>query len=306
MKLVFMGTPGFAVPALRALVDAKHEIVAVYTQPPRPAGRGQRETPAPVQVEAERLGIPVHTPVTLKNEAEQGVFITHCADAAVVAAYGLLLPKPILNAFPLGCINIHPSLLPRWRGAAPLQRTLMAGDVETGVTIMQMDEGLDTGDMLTVDRFLIPPDMNMQGLHDALSLRGADLLIKTLHVLAHGKLNPVPQPAEGVTYAKKITKEECRIDWKEDAADIHNKIRALAPRPGASFEYRGEVIKALASELLPTSASAPPGTVLDDVLTIACGRGALNLRVLQRPGKQAMSAEETLRGFPILMHTMLG
>lgn len=297
LKLIFMGTPEFAVPILNTLFRARFDIVAVYSQPPRPAGRGQKEKPSPVQQYAVSHGIHVHTPVTLKGVEAQHIFREHKADITVVAAYGLLLPKPILESTRLGCINVHPSLLPRWRGAAPIQRTIMAGDKETGVIIMQMDAGLDTGDMLLTKHFSIPDGMNAGQLHDTLAETGAALLIDTLNAIQNNQIKPVKQSEEGVTYAHKITKEECRIDWNLPAHVIRNKILGLAPQPGAYFIYRDEAIKIFSASI--TSQQAPPGTVLDDKLTIACSEGALTDLVLRRPGKTTMPATEMLKGYKI-------
>lgn len=235
MRIVFMGTPEFAVPTLRTLHEAGHNIVAVYTQPPRPAGRGQKELPSPVQEYAVSHDLPVFTPVSLKAPEAQGEFAAHKADVAVVAAYGLLLPKPILEAFPLGCINVHPSLLPRWRGAAPIQRAVMAGDRETGITIMQMNEGLDTGDMLLVERYPMGVSMNAGALHDFLADKAGPLVLKTLEGLADKTIVPMKQPEIGAAYAKKITKEDCRIDWNRPAEAIYHQILGLSPTPGGVF-----------------------------------------------------------------------
>ncbi len=290
-----MGTPGFAVPALDALYKAGYTIAAVYTQPPRPAGRGQKETPSPVHHYATMHHLPVFTPVSLKSPDVQAEFAAHRADVAVVAAYGLLLPHAILSACPRGCINIHPSLLPRWRGAAPLQRTLMAGDTETGVTIMQMDKGLDTGDMLLVRHFPIPADMDAGGLHDTLSTMGAQMV---LEVLAASP-SPVPQPQNGVTYAAKITPAECRIDWNQPASAITHHIRGLSPSPGASFKYGDEIIKIFAAKPVSIPHYAAPGSVLDDTLSIACKEGVLQPLILQRPGKKRLPIAEFLKGFSL-------
>ena len=227
-----MGTPAFAVPTLRALHEAGHDIVAVYTQPPRPAGRGQQNTPSPVHDYANAHGLPVFTPETLKSPETQAAFAAHKADAAVVAAYGLLLPQPVLEAYPLGCINVHPSLLPRWRGAAPIQRTIMAGDKETGITIMQMDKGLDTGDMLMIERYPLPVSMNAGQLHDMLAHKAGPLVLKTLEGLQNQTIVPVKQPDTGVEYAKKITKDDFSIDWNQPAEIIYYQILGLSPAPG--------------------------------------------------------------------------
>ncbi|HEU5046310.1 MAG TPA: methionyl-tRNA formyltransferase [Rickettsiales bacterium] len=299
LKLIFMGTPDFAVPSLRALVESGYPIVAVYTQPPRPAGRGQKESPSPVHRFALEHGLTVYTPVTLKDEETQRQFREHGADAAIVAAYGLLLPKPILEATRLGCINVHPSLLPRWRGAAPLQRTIMAGDKDTGIVIMQMNEGLDTGDMLMTQFFTISDGTTAGQLHDRLSDAAGPLLVETLKRLVDGRITPVKQPETGVTYAHKITKEEGRIHWNEAAETIRHKILGLSPVPGAYCLYKGETIKILDAELIPSASKHAPGTTLDEHLTVACGEGALRILTVQRPGKKPMQAEEMLRGYPV-------
>jgi methionyl-tRNA formyltransferase len=299
MNLVFMGTPDFSVPALDALVAAGHRVLAAYTQPPRPAGRGQKEQPSPVQRAAERHGIPVRAPKSLRDAAAQAEFKALGADLAVVAAYGLILPKPILDAPLRGCLNIHASLLPRWRGAAPIQRAIEAGDAESGITIMVMEEGLDTGPMLLRERVGIGPDTTAAGLHDALAALGAKLIVAALAGLESGALLPVPQPAEGVTYAKKIAKEEARLDWRAPAAVLERRIRAFNPFPGAWFEAAGERIRVLAAAGEPRERAAAPGTVLDERLAIACGEGALRPTLLQRAGKAPVAAEAFLRGFPL-------
>jgi methionyl-tRNA formyltransferase len=298
LRLAFMGTPDFAVPALRALADAGHEIAAVYCQPPRPAGRGHRERPSPVQAAAEALGLPVRTPVSLRQPDEHAAFTALELDVAVAAAYGLILPKPILAAPKHGCLNIHASLLPRWRGAAPIQRAILAGDPETGITIMQMDEGLDTGAMLLQETIPITDATTAETLHDALADCGARLIVKALEQVAAGTLAPRPQPEDGVTYAKKIQPADARIDWHAGAAAIDRTVRAFAPRPGAWFEADGKRIKLLATEA--ARGAGKPGTVLDDALTIACGDGAIRATRLQREGRRAMDAAEFLRGAGIV------
>jgi len=298
MRIVFMGTPAFAVPTLRALHEAGHDIAIVYTQPPRPAGRGQQESPSPVHVFAKEHGLPVLTPASLKSKDVQDAFDAHKADAAIVVAYGLLLPKPILEAYPLGCINVHPSLLPRWRGAAPIQRTIMAGDSETAIVIMQMDEGLDTGDMLLVEKYPIELGTAAGTLHDILAEKAGSLVIKTLKELQDKTVKPMKQPQVGATYAPKITKTECKLDWSKPAEQLHNHILGLSPTPGAFFSYSGENIKVFNAEV-DVGHSAPPGTMLDNRLLVQCGNGALRLTELQRPGKNRMSADELLRGFSI-------
>ncbi len=290
-----MGTPAFAAVALKALVDAGHDVVAVYSQPPRPKGRGMETQKSPVHMLAEEQGIPVHTPTSLWNADEAAAFAGLNADVAVVAAYGLILPKAVLSAPRHGCLNIHASLLPRWRGAAPIQRAIMAGDTTTGVTIMQMEEGLDTGPMLLKEELAIDADMNAGALHDALAETGARLVVQALEQLPD--LSPVPQPADGVTYAAKITKEECRIDWRRSAVELDRQVRGLSPAPGAFTEINGERLTILAAD--PAAGSGAPGTTIDDRLTIACGEGALRPTLVKRAGKRAMSAEEMLRGFAV-------
>lgn len=295
MKIVFMGTPDFSVAALDALVDAGHEIVAVYTQPPRPAGRGKAPRPSPVQRRAEELGLPVRSPERLSNDRAQVEFAQLGADVAVVVAYGLLLPKPVLDAPKSGCLNIHASLLPRWRGAAPIQRAIMAGDKETGVCIMQMDEGLDTGPVRYRMRTDILPGDTAQSLHDRLSGMGASAIAEVL-----GKLEDYPaveQSRDGACYAAKINKSEARIDWSQDATVLDRHIRGLSPFPGAWTTLRGERLKVILSELRDGSGAG--GTVLDQNLTVACGSGAIGILRVQRAGKAAADTSEFLRGFTI-------
>src|SRR5579862_9630325 len=262
LDLVFMGTPEFAATILAALIAAGHRIRAVYTQPPRPAGRGHRLQPSPVQELAEQHGLAVRCPATLRSPEVQQEFAALAADAAVVAAYGLILPKPVLEAPRLGCLNVHASLLPRWRGAAPIQRAILAGDRETGVTIMQMDEGLDTGPMLLSELVSIGPQTTATALHDQLATVGARLIVRALRGLGDGALLARPQPAEGATYAKKLAREEGRIDWSQPAADLERRVRALNPAPGVWIERGGERIKVLAASVVEGSTAAPPGTVL--------------------------------------------
>jgi methionyl-tRNA formyltransferase len=304
LRLVFMGTPDFAVPTLIELAAAGHDIAAVYTRAAKPAGRGMDLQITPVEREARRLALPVFTPKTLKDEAAQATFTTHEADAAVVVAYGLILPKPVLDAPKLGCFNVHASLLPRWRGAAPINRAVMAGDAESGVTIMRMDEGLDTGPMALADRLPIDPDMTAGDLHDALARLGADLMGRALAAAERGTLTLTPQPEAGVTYAAKISKSETRIDWSQPSAHVHNHIRGLSPFPGAWFEHGGQRVKVLRSSR--ATGSGAPGTTLDDKLTVACGEGAVRLVNVQRAGKQPMSADEFLRGTRISRGERLG
>jgi methionyl-tRNA formyltransferase len=297
LKIIFMGTPEFAVPTLTEIVSSGHEVVAVYTRAPKPAGRGQAERKSPVHLAAEGFGIPVMTPKSLKGEAEQLAFAAFDADVAIVVAYGLILPQPILDAPGLGCLNLHGSLLPRWRGAAPIQRAVLAGDARTGVMVMRMDAGLDTGPVGLVDEMPIGPDMTAGELHDRMMLVGADLMARALAALERGSLTFTPQRDEGVTYAHKIEKAEARIDWRRPAAEVHNLIRGMSPFPGAWFELElaGQAtrIKALRSTL--AAGSGMPGTILPD-LTITCGDGAIRLVTVQREGKGAMDAATFLRG----------
>jgi methionyl-tRNA formyltransferase len=303
LRLIFMGTPDFAVPTLIELAARGFEIAAVYTRAPKPAGRGMDLQPSPVEREARRLGLPVLTPKTLRDEAAQAEFRAHNADAAVVVAYGLILPKAVLEAPRLGCFNVHASLLPRWRGAAPINRAIMAGDAETGVTIMKMDEGLDTGPMAMAERVPIGADATAGDLHDVLARLGADLMPRALAALERGSLTLTPQPEQGVTYAAKVLKEEARIDWAKSWREVHNRIRGLSTFPGAWFEIGGARVKALRST--KGEGSGAPGTVLGDDLTIACGDGAVRLMQVQREGKRPMSAEDFLRGAPIKSGTRL-
>jgi methionyl-tRNA formyltransferase len=297
LRLIFMGTPDFAVPTLLALAAAGHDIVAVYTRAAKPAKRGMAMQITPVEREATRLGIPVLTPATLKTAEAQAEFAAFNADAAVVVAYGLILPKAIRDAPRLGCFNVHASLLPRWRGAAPINRAIMAGDAASGVTIMQMDEGLDTGAMAMAEAVAISADMIAGDLHDALARLGSDLMLRALAVAERGTLTRRPQPEQGVTYAAKISKDETRIDWTKPWRAVHDHIRGLSPFPGAWFELDGVRIKALRST--KGESAGRPGTVLDDILAIACGEGAVRLVQVQRAGKQPMQAEEFLRGTPV-------
>ena len=302
MRIIFMGTPDFAVPSLDALVTADHDVIAAYTQPPRRAGRGKALTPSPVQQRAETLGIPVRHPVTLRDAAAQAEFAALNADVAVVAAYGLILPQPILDAPRHGCINVHASLLPRWRGAAPVQRAILAGDAVTGVTIMQMEAGLDTGPMRAT---VATPVGNKTGgaLTAELAQLGADLLVAVLADLAQHP--PVPQPNDGVTYAPKIDKSEARLDFLISAPQAVRQVRAFAPAPGAFLEHGGERIRILDAEAIITPDAAPPGTVIDDALTIACNPGALRPLRVQRAGRGVMTPSELLRGFAIPAGTRL-
>ncbi|MEW9856856.1 methionyl-tRNA formyltransferase [Novosphingobium sp. M1R2S20] len=302
MRIVFMGTPEFAVPALASLVDRGHDIAAVYTQPPRPGGRRGRElTPSPVHREAEARGIEVRHPISLRNAEEQARFAALDTDIAVVAAYGLILPQAILDAPRSGCLNIHASILPRWRGAAPIQRAILAGDPTTGITIMQMEAGLDTGPMLATLRTTID-HKNAGDLTRELAERGAGLLVDTLRELS--KHRPVAQPEDGVTYAKKIEKAEARINFAQSSVQVQRQIRAFAPAPGAFFELDGERFKVLSAETVAKDGT--PGVVLDEDMTIACGTGAIRPLTIQRAGRPAMAVADLLRGRPIAAGTPLG
>ncbi|WP_295812154.1 methionyl-tRNA formyltransferase [uncultured Nitratireductor sp.] len=308
LRLIFMGTPDFSVATLQALAEAGHEIVAVYSQPPRPAGRrGLEMTKSPVHQAAEALGIHVRTPKSLKSEEEQAAFRALDADAAIVVAYGLLLPKPILEGTRLGCFNGHASLLPRWRGAAPIQRAIMAGDIETGMMVMQMDEGLDTGPVALTQRLAIGPDMTGGELHDAMKEMGASLMVEAMDALEKGTLELTPQPEDGTTYAKKILKDETRVDWSRPAREVHDHIRGLSPFPGAwcemQFGSKPERVKLLRAQ--PVDGEGAPGAALDDALTIACGDGAVRLTEVQRAGGKPMQALDFLRGAKLEKGTVL-
>lgn len=292
MRVIFMGTPGFSVPALEA-VAARHDVVCVYTQPPRAAGRGQKPRPSPVQAAAEAMGLPVRTPARLKAPEDQADFAALGADVAVVVAYGLILPQPVLDAPRLGCLNIHASILPRWRGAAPIHRAVMAGDAETGVAIMQMEAGLDTGPVLAEARTPIGPEDTTGDLHDRLADMGAAMIAE---VLDHLPLDAVPQPDDGVTYAAKIEKAEARIDWTRPAAEVDRLIRGLSPFPGAWCEVAGERVKLLRARVVP--GEGDPGAVLGP-LVVACGAGAVEVLELQRQGKRPLPTAEALRGMPL-------
>ncbi|WP_029605699.1 methionyl-tRNA formyltransferase [Kozakia baliensis] len=303
MRLIFMGTPDFAVPSLHSLRDAGHEIVAVYTQPARPAGRGKALRPSPVQVAAEALNIPVHTPVRVKRDIrEHEIFAAFQADAAIVAAYGLILPPAMLNAPRLGCLNVHASLLPRWRGASPIQSAILAGDAQSGVSIMQMEEGLDTGPVLAEAAVDIAPDETASTLHDKLATLGASLLVETLNA----PLRATPQPEDGVTYAERLTRESGRIDWSRSAVEIDRQIRGLTPWPGAFTELNGVVWKIGGAQIVPSETKALPGETLDNALTVACGEQALRLTRVQRPGKAMMEADAFLRGQSVAKGTRFG
>ena len=299
LRIVFMGTPRFAVPSLQALIDSPHQIVAVYSQPPRPAGRGYKLVASPVQQLAEQQSIPVHCPVSLKKQPEQEAFAALKPDVAVVVAYGLLLPQAILAAPRLGCLNVHPSRLPRWRGAAPLQRQIMAGDTETSLCIMQMDAGLDTGDVLMQRDFPLEDATTAGALHDFMAQQAGPMLLETLSALDDGSAKPSVQAAEGVTYAGKISKDEAAVDFSLPARQVLRHIHGLSPFPGATCQLNGESLKLLEVRLVKNTSGAP-GAVLDDGLTIACGEGAIQVLLAQRAGKKPMLADELLRGFPVL------
>lgn len=322
LRLAFMGTPDFALPTLRALLDAGHEVVCVYTQPPSRAGRGHKVQPSPVQQEAESRGIEVRTPDSLKDAEAQQAFAELKLDAAVVVAYGLILPQQILEAPKYGCLNVHASLLPRWRGAAPIQRAILAGDSESGVSIMQMDTGLDTGPVLATERTEITPDTDAGQLHDTLAEMGARLIAPTLEKLAAGEVSPEPQPEKGATYARKLSKDDRKLDWSRPAIELERLIRAFAPAPGAVAKLppakdaesnddgsrpEGETLKVLRARIAgaaPTGTT--PGTVMNaQDFTVATGLGCLELRQVQRGGKNPMAAEEFLRGAPLKQGTVL-
>ena len=305
LDLVFMGTPVFAATILEALIEAKHHIIAVYTQPPRPAGRGHRQQPSPVQELAAAHGIAVRSPITLRHEGEQVAFAALDVDAAVVAAYGLILPAQILARPRLGCLNVHASLLPRWRGAAPIQRAVLAGDKETGITIMQMDEGLDTGSILAQEAIPIGRDTTAAELTAKLAVLGGRLMLATLDGISRSQITPRPQPREGATYARKIDREEARLDWRRPSVDLERRVRAFNPSPGTFFEAGAERIRVHAAVELPGPAGGVPGTVLDERLLVACGEGALRLLRLQRPGRAPLDTPDFLRGFPIPPGTRL-
>jgi methionyl-tRNA formyltransferase len=304
MRVIFMGSPDFAVPTLYALIAGSHEVAAVYCQPPRPAGRGKAVQPTPIHRAAELLGIPVHTPTSLNGAGQQDEFAALRADVAVVAAYGLILPQPILDAPRLGCLNVHASLLPRWRGAAPVQRAILAGDAVTGVTIMQMEAGLDTGPMLAAQEVAVDRK-NAGQLIGELGLVGAQLMVQVLS--SFDSYPHVAQPVEGATYAAKVRKEETRIDWSRPAAEIERQVRAFAPTPGAWFEVNGERIKLLAAdeEKMDPRFRGNDGLVLDDHLLIQCGDGALRPTLIQRAGRAPMAPGELLRGFALAKGTIL-
>ena len=298
-RIAFMGTPEFAAHILQSLLKNSYEVVAVYTQPPRPVGRGYKVTPSPVQKIAQAHKIPVFTPSSLKTEEAQTQWQSLNLDIAIVAAYGLILPKAILEAPRWGCVNVHASLLPRWRGAAPIQRAILSGDTETGVTIMRMDEGLDTGDILLMKRTPISNTMTASKLHQILAHLGAESLLSALPLYLSGELQSYPQPQEGITYAEKLSKTEGRLDWTLSASLLERKIRALNPWPGTWFEIGEDRIKVLEALVVPLASPYPPGTIVDDQLTIACGEQALRLLLVQKVGKSPLHVDDFLRGYEL-------
>lgn len=304
LRVAFMGSPDFAVPTLKALLDRGHDVVCVYSQPPKPAGRGGKLRKTPVHEAAEQAGIDVRTPTSLKTPEALADFQALNLDAAVVAAYGLILPQSILDTPKHGCLNVHASLLPRWRGAAPIHRAVLAGDAKSGVTIMQMVAALDAGPMLLTEEVEITPRMTSAELHDQLAELGGPALLCALEGVAAGTVTPVEQDTSLVTYAAKLSKDEAALDWSKSADELDRQVRAFTPWPGATFDASGEAVKVLEAE--PEDADGAPGEVLDDALLIACGQGALRLKKLQRPGKKAMAAEDLLRGWPMPRGTRLG
>jgi methionyl-tRNA formyltransferase len=307
LRVLFMGTPDFALPTLIEILGRGHEVAAVYTRASKPGGRrGLDLVPSPVEREARRFGFNVLTPASLRSAEAESAMRAHGADVAVVVAYGLILPKPILDAFPLGAFNLHASLLPRWRGAAPINRAIMAGDAETGVMVMRMEEGLDTGPIAMAERVPIDPDATAGDLHDRLAPLGADLMVRALGALERSSLTLTPQPEAGATYAPKIDKDETRIDWGRPSRDVHNHIRGLSPFPGAWCEIAGEGGRIKVLRTTKGEGAGAPGTVLDNQLMVACGEGAVRILELQRAGRQSMKAVEFLRGTRIAAGTRLG
>jgi methionyl-tRNA formyltransferase len=299
-----MGTPDFAVPALRALHESEHMIVAVYCQRPKPAGRGQTLQKTPVHIDAERLGLDVRTPKTLRDPAEQEIIKSLNLDAVVVAAYGLILPQAVLDSLKFGGLVIHPSLLPRWRGTSPVHHTLLAGDAETGVTIMQMDAGIDTGPILLVKKVPVKPTATSPVLYHELFTLGGHMAVEALNGLADGSLKPVPQPSEGMTYAFKLTREHGKIDWHKPAVVLERQVRAFTPWPGTFFQMGDEQVKVLEAMVVPDKRGTP-GTLLDDKFTVACGEQALRLTKVQRAGKKATDGASLLRGLRLAMGSLL-
>lgn len=315
LRLVFMGSPEFSVPVLAALMDAGHDIVCVYSQPPKPAGRGQKERPSRAHALALEKGLTVRTPESFKGAEEQAAFVDLGADACVVVAYGLILPKAVIEAPDLGCLNVHASLLPRWRGAAPMQHAIMAGDAETGVTIMKIEPELDSGPILKTGKVPITNATTTEILHDTLAGMGGPLMLDVLEGLARGTLEPEPQGDDGVTYAPKLGRGDGRLDWSLSAAELERRVRALNPWPGVWFEHGGDRIKVLAADVAegkpgrepgtPAPGTPAPGTLVDDVLGVACGSGVLRLARVQRAGRDAQDAGAFLLGFPMAAGTKL-
>ncbi len=310
LRLVFMGSPEFSVPSLAALIDAGHDIVCVYSQPPRPAGRGQKERPSSVHAFALEKGLAVRTPKSFKGAEERAAFVDLGADACVVVAYGLILPKAVIDAPRLGCLNAHASLLPRWRGAAPMQHAIMAGDAETGVTIMQIEPALDAGPILKAGKVPITAATTAETLHDTLAGMGGPLMLDALEGLARGTLEPEPQEEDGVTHAPKLGRDESRLDWSLSAAELERRVRALNPWPGVWFEHAGDRIKVLAADVAEVEpgqgpGTPAPGTLIDDALGVACGSGVLRLKRIQRAGRDAQDAGAFLLGFPLAAGTKL-
>ena len=307
LRIVFMGTPDFAVPTLLEIVGRGHDVAAVYTRAPKPGGRrGLDLVPSPVEGEARRFELPVFTPATLRTAEAAGSARAHGADVAIVVAYGLILPKAVLAAPRCGCINLHASALPRWRGAAPINRAIMAGDSETGVMVMKMEEGLDSGPIAMAERVPIPFDATAGDLHDRLARLGADLVARALGALERGSLTLTPQPEVGLTYAHKITNDETRVAWERPWHEVHNQIRGLSPVPGAWSEIGGDGVRVKVLRTTRSDRSGPPGTLLDDELTVACGEGAVRILELQRAGRQPMKAQDFLRGMPVAAGTRFG
>ena len=307
LRIAFMGTPEFAVPTLVEIIGRGHDMVAVYTRAPKPAGRrGLDPVPSPVEHEARRFALPLFTPATLRTAEVASAARAHAADVAIVVAYGLILPKAILDVFPFGAFNLHASLLPRWRGAAPINRAIMAGDPETGVMVMKMDEGLDSGPIAMAERVPIPLDATAGDLHDRLARLGADLMVRALGALERGSLMLTPQPQVGVTYAHKIANDETRIAWERPWQEVHNHIRGLSPVPGAWSEIGSDGVRVKVLRTTSGDRNGVPGTVLDDELTVACGEGAVRILELQRAGRQPMKAHEFLRGMPVAAGTRFG
>src|SRR5262245_11028371 len=307
LRVVFMGTPDFALPTLIEILGRGHEVMAVYTRAPKPGGRrGLDLVPSPVEREARRFGLPLFTPATLRTAEAAGSARAHGVDVAIVVAYGLILPKAILEAFPLGAFNLHASLLPRWRGAAPINRAIMAGDSETGVMVMKMEEGLDSGPIAMAERVPIPFDATAGDLHDRLARLGADLVARALGALERSSLTLTPQPEVGITYARKITNDETRIAWERPWHEVHNQIRGVSPVPGAWSEIGGDGARVKVLRTTRSDRSGAPGTLLDDELTVACGEGAVRILELQRAGRQPMKAQDFLRGMPVAAGTRFG